>query len=111
MEKCLGDLRNILEGLNRLSIPNDVSVSPTVIDQIDMGSVEVHKVLTERTSEIELNCHYEEHLACLWMDDVGDKIELTKKKGVNITSGCWKFLPCQAKCSVSKTNKTSKTSE
>ena len=30
--------------------------------------------------------------------------------GVEITSVCWKFLPCQAKCPVSKTNKTPKTS-
>ena len=30
--------------------------------------------------------------------------------GVKITSGCQKFLPCQAKCLVSKTNKTLKTS-
>ena len=31
--------------------------------------------------------------------------------GVEITSGRWKFRPCQAKCPISKTNKTSKTSE
>ena len=85
-------------------------MSPTVIDQINMGSVEVDKVITEKTSDTEITCHYKEHLACLWTDDVGDKIELIKKTGVNITSGCWRFLPCQAKCPVSKTNKTSKTS-
>ena len=28
--------------------------------------------------------------------------------GVEIMSRCWKFLPCQAKCQVSKTNKHQK---
>ena len=85
-------------------------MSSTVIEQIDMGSVEVDKVISEKTSETELNCHYGEHLACLWTDDVGDKTELIKKTGVEIMSRCRKFLPCQAKCPVGKTNKTSKTS-
>ena len=30
--------------------------------------------------------------------------------GVEMTSRCWKFLTCQAKCLVSITNKTLKTS-
>ena len=37
-------------------------------------------------------------------------VEQHSKAWVEITSGCWKFPPCQAKCAVSKTNKISKTS-
>ena len=61
----MGDLRNVLKGLNRLPIPNEFSVSFTIIDQIDKGSVLVDEVIIEKTSEIEPHCHYGKHLACL----------------------------------------------
>ena len=60
---------------NSFSVPDDVSLSSTVIDQqIDQGSVEVDKEISEKTSEIEINYDYGEHLVCVWTDDVGEKM-------------------------------------
>ena len=45
--------------------------------------------------------HMLNHTSCAQMH------ELPQGPGAKKTSGCWKFPPCQAKCLVSKTNKTS----
>ena len=73
LSKCY--LRNVLNGLNNNPfVPDDVSVRSTVIDQIYQRSVEVDKVISEKTTEVEVNYHYGEHLACMWRDDVENKI-------------------------------------
>ena len=74
-ELSMGDQRNVLNRLNNSPTAlDDVSVNSTVIDQIDQWCVEVEKVISEKTTENEVNHHYGEHLGCMMTDDVGYKI-------------------------------------
>ena len=65
------DLRNVLNGLNYSLPAPEISVTST-FDQVNHGSVEVCRVDKENETENCFTCG--EHLACIWTEDVGDKI-------------------------------------
>ena len=57
----MGDLRNVLNGLSNSS---DASEESNVTEVINHA---------KSTTEIENEYQYGEHVACVWLDDVGDK--------------------------------------
>ena len=66
----MGDLRNVLNGLNSISVPEHIpGSSGPVNEQTEEKPEESLDEVDVRQGE---NYHYGEHIACVWTDDVVD---------------------------------------
>ena len=68
----MGDLRNIVNGLNHSLPAPDISMTSPTSDQFNQGSVQVCKV--DKINKTESCFTYWESLACIWTEDVRDTI-------------------------------------